>query len=363
MNIIPQKTKILHIAPFNIAGVPISFVQAERELGYYSRLITFGRLQHGFQEDICLNLPLLNFKGLKLVKRLFSDKAKLQVINVAPKLDVIPLQWRPNGYFEKHLIDLREALWKSKINNTIKKYNIEQFDIIQLDGGLGFYRDGRIIQSLKKQGKKIISCYTGSDLRVRGVIPQIDAITDLNVTDEFDHLQLHPNIHHVFFPLNLQKFNPVEFRHHNILKIGHAPTSREAKGSHKIIPLVKQLEKNYSVKLILIENLPYNDAIELKSKCDIFIDQIGDLGYGINSLESLAMSIPTCSCLAPNFAEKYPDHPFIVIDEHNLQQQLIHLIEDSKLRQKKGKQGRQWVEKYHDAQKVVKRIHRLAGFG
>jgi len=363
VNILPKKHKILHIAPFNVAGVPISFVQAERELEYYSRLITFGRLRHGFQEDICLNLPLLNFKGLKLIKQLFSDKAKLQVTNVAPKPDVIPLQWRPNGYFEKRLIDLRESLWNKKINTVIKKYHIEEFDIIQLDGGLGFFRDGRIINSLKEKGKTIISCYTGSDLRVRGVIPQIDAITDLNVTDEFDHLQLHPNIHHVFFPLNLKKFKPVEFSHHNILKIGHAPTSRKAKGSDIIIPLVKQLENNYSVKLVLIENLPYNDAIELKSKCDIFIDQIGDLGYGINSLESLAMGIPTCSCLAPNFAEKYPDHPFIVIDAHNLQQRLIKLIEDKELRQEKGKQGRQWVAKYHDAQKVVKKIHRLAGFG
>lgn len=353
-----NKYKILHIAPFNVAGVPITFVQAERDLGYDSRLITFGNQRRGYQEDICLNLPLLNTKGLIKLKNLVVNRT---ITNIATKPDVIPLQWKPSGYFEKTLISIREALWEKKITDTIKKYRLEEFDIIQLDGGMGFYRDGRIIRSFKQKGKKIICCYTGSDLRVRGVIPPIDAISDLNITVEFDHLQLHPNIHHVFFPFNWKQFKLKENRYDKFLKVGHAPTNRKAKGSDIIIPIVKQLEKDFPVQLILIEKLSYQQAIKLKSQCDIFIDQIGDLGYGINALESLAMGIPTCSCLAPGFAAKYPDHPFIVINEQNLRQRLIELIKNENLRIEKRIQGRQWLAKYHDAKKVVARIHHLAG--
>ena len=125
--------------------------------------------------------------------------------------------------------------------------------------------------------------------------------------------------------------------------------------------MFKELENEYPVKLILIEKLPYQKALEVKSHCDIFIDQIGDLGYGINSLESLAMGIPTCSCLAPEFSERYPLHPFIVIDKMNLKSKLSELIESEKLRLEKSTQGRQWISKYHDSKHIVQQIHRLAG--
>ena len=352
--------KILHIAPFNVAGVPITFVKAERQLGFHSRLITLAKNSQGYEEDICLNLPFLDFKGFTEFKRIIGGKFRVEITNRAPQLTEIPLKWLPNG-LEKLFILFREYVWKSKIGKVLKQINIDQFDVIQLDGGIGFYRDGRDIIQFKRAGKKIICCYTGSDLRVRGVIPQIDAVSDLNVSVEFDHLLLHPNIHHVFFPFDASKFKLATPGDDGTIYIGHAPTNRAAKGSAIIITVVKELEKKYPVKLILIENLPYEKALELKSLCHIFIDQIGDLGYGISGLESLAMGIPTCSCLAPGFDELYPDNPFVVIDELNMKSSLISLIEDKSLRIKKGREGREWVKKFHDPVWVVQKIHELPG--
>jgi len=147
----------------------------------------------------------------------------------------------------------------------------------------------------------VICCYTGSDLRTRGVIPEIDAIADLNISVEYDHLQFHPRIWHVPFPLEIDKF---QFRYEQpagLLHIGHAPTNRKAKGSDIIIPCIQSLEKKYPVKLVLIENLSYQEALKRKRSCHIFIDQIGNLGYGMNAIEALAMGIPTCTSLAPGF--------------------------------------------------------------
>jgi len=352
--------KILHIAPFNVANVPLTFVRAERKSGHQSRLITLARNPHGFPEDICLNLPYLNFKGLVPFKRLIGGKSRTTVSNIKPQPGRFPPTWQPNKS-ESLFISLREMRWKPIINNAYRQYQLDRFDVIQLDGGIGFFRDGRDIVRLKQQGKKIICCYTGSDLRLRGVIPRIDKISDLNITVEYDHLKLHPNIHHVFFPFDAEKFKPLPYRDDDeIIRIGHAPTNRAAKGSDRIIAVVKELEQNYPVKLVLIENLPYQEAIKRKAQCHIFIDQIGDLGYGINSLESLAMGIPTCSCLAPGFDEQYPDHPFVVIDSENLKSRLVTLIRDKKLRRKKARQGPMWVKKYHDPVGVVERIHALA---
>ena len=40
--------------------------------------------------------------------------------------------------------------------------------------------------------------------------------------------------------------------------------------------------------------------------------------------------------------------------------QLVALISDGNLRRDLSKKGRIWVQKYHDAENVVKEIHKLA---
>lgn len=352
--------KILHIAPFNTSGVPITFVKSERKLGHVSRLITFGKDRRNYEEDICLNLPLLDFWGTRVAKRIVSHPGKLQVNNRLQVKRDAPLYWQPNGAFERALIRFREKIWQSKIEKLFREIGFWDFDVYQLDGGLEFFRDGHTVRRLHALGKKIICCYTGSDLRIRGVIQPIDAVSDLNVTLEFDHLSLHPNIHHVFFPFDVSSYPFRNEPDSKIIKIGHAPTNREAKGSDVIISAIESLQAEHPVELVLIENLSHKESLRLKSECHIFFDQIGDLGYGLNSLESLAMGIATCSSLPAGFEKKYPEHPFVAVDKSNIKAQLKTLVENQNLRQKLGRKGRSWVQRHHDGVQVVKKIHALA---
>ena len=356
-----MKPRILHIAPMNTSGVPGQFVLAERKLGFHSRLITLFRDKRSYFEDICLDLPFIDFTITRMVKKLVSSPDKLVVDSTLRIPDKIPPQWQPHSVLEQMLVALRDRLWKPKIERAIRQYGLDQYDVYQLDGGLDFYRFPRFIPQMKKRGKKIICCYTGSDLRTRGVIPQIDALADVTVSVEFDHLKLHPRIHHVFFPFDASAFEPKQQTKSDKLFIGHAPTNWQAKGSHIIVPVLERLAKEYPVEVVLIENMPYAEALKAKQNLDIFVDQIGDLGYGINSLEALAMAIPTCSCLAPGFEEAYPDHPFVVIDENNIYDKLVQLIVNSDLRFELGRKGRAWVLAHHSAVESVRRIHKLAG--
>ena len=355
-----SKPKILHIAPANTSGVPGQFVQAERSLGFESRLVTLFADPRNYFQDICLNLPFIDVGFIRAIKRIVSNPQKLKIVNTAPKPAGIPIQWQPHTAAEKILVQMRDFWWRPTIERAIQRYKLDQFDVYHLDGGLGFYRHSAFIERMHNDGRKIICCYTGSDLRTRGVIPKIDAIADVNVTVEFDHVLLHPKIQHVFFPFNAAAFRPAKGEDQPQIRIGHAPTNRAAKGSDKIIPVLRELEKELKIKVVLIEGMPYAQALQVKETCDIFVDQIGDLGYGINSLESLAMGIPTCSCLAPGFSALYPDHPFVVVDENNLKSKLITLIQNPN-RWEVGRKGREWVIKNHDAHSVVKKIHTLAG--
>jgi glycosyltransferase involved in cell wall biosynthesis len=142
--------------------------------------------------------------------------------------------------------------------------------------------------------------------------------------------------------------------------IGHAPTSRYFKGSDTIIRVCHELEREYGLKFLLIEKKPHQEALRLKAQCDIFIDQISNLGgwgYGMNSLESLSMGIPTCTNMVPQYEKFLPDHPFINVNEGNLKANLLELIQNDQLRRKKALEGRAWVERHHDIRVVIKQLY------
>lgn len=356
------RLKIVHIAPTNISGVPGELVRAEREMGHDSRLVTLFRDRRRYFEDICLELPFIDFSGTRWIKKWVSAPQRQRVDNRLRVPEHIPLYWRPHSALERLLVQFRDRIWQKKINQAIAAHRLDQYDVYQLDGGLDLTRQPRFMPAMKAAGRVIICCYTGSDLRTRGVIPEIDAICDTVVSVEFDHRQLHPRLHHVFFPFDSRRFRPRRQPSSRMcLRIGHAPTSRAAKGSDVIIPVLEALSREKSAQIALIEGMSYDAAIALKGSCDLFVDQIGDLGYGINSLEALAMGIPALTCLAPGFAEAYPDHPFVVVDANNLQPQIERLLVDAELREQLGRSGREWIAQHHDARAVVEKIHQLAG--
>ena len=80
-------------------------------------------------------------------------------------------------------------------------------------------------------------------------------------------------------------------------------------------------------------------------------------GYGMNSLESLSMGIASATYLNDIYEKFIPDHPFINIRPDNIKDVLVRYIEDPELIMQKGKEGRKWVEKYHDYRNVVRKLY------
>ncbi|MFZ1946337.1 MAG: glycosyltransferase, partial [bacterium] len=242
---------------------------------------------------------------------------------------------------------------------AIRRHNLLDFDIYHLESGTEFFKDGRIVKRLKAAGKRIVCYYIGTDLRDRGVIPEVDRLSDLNITTEFDHLKLHPNLRFGFLPFEVRDYK-VRDTENRRLRICHAPRNRYLKGTRRIIEVVRQAERKHGVELVLIEGRPHREALEIKATCDIAIDQItnlGGTGYGVNSLECLSMGIPTLTSFTPDFEAFLSDHPFVVADADSLPQKLEQVILDRDLRRRKALEGRRFVEKYHDAEAVVKGVY------
>ncbi|MFQ5631196.1 MAG: glycosyltransferase [bacterium] len=353
-----QPKRILHIAPQNISDVPMTLVRAERALGYDSRLVTFLTDVRGYPEDYCLNLPFVASATAKKIKKTFTDPARVQIKNQNAALGKVPPIWSPHSHAEKWLILLREKLWTPRIRKMMRDIDFWNYDVYQFDAGLDFYRDGRTVGKLKTLGKKIIVLYTGSDFRTRGIIEPVDHLADARFTVEWDHLELDPKLKHVLFPFELGKYTYRERIAEGAVKVGHAPTNRAAKGSDKILAILRNIAAQKDIKIILIENKPHNEAIAFKDKCDIFIDQIGDLGYGINALEAMAMGIPTCTSLAPGFLKVHQDHAFCHVTANDLDDNLINLIESQQKRIDLARKSRHWLEANHDSRQIVREIHR-----
>jgi glycosyltransferase involved in cell wall biosynthesis len=215
------------------------------------------------------------------------------------------------------------------------------------------------VKELHRRGKKIICHYHGEDLRNRGVMPFINKISSLNLTNEVDLLERHPRINYLFLPYNTKLFK-IKESNKKIIRVAHAPTNRLYKGSNFIIQACKKLEKEGLIKFDLIENNSHKVALEKKNKADIFIDQVGDRGgwgYGMNSVESLSMGICTLTEINDKYNTFIPDHPFVNINKNTLFNKLKELVLDRNKIYKYGINGKKWVEKHHDIENVSKKLY------
>jgi glycosyltransferase involved in cell wall biosynthesis len=349
--------KILHIAPLNFAGVPYDFYKMHNTCGDRSRIVTLHQNERVFPEDICLDLPLPNQTLAKILRR-----KKIQSLEEKERDTAHYFEFR--NLFEKSYYRVYDFLIQPKIERAISDFSFNDFDIIHYDGGLDFYRDSRQALKWKKQGKRIICCYYGSDLRIRGLIRELDDISDLNLTSEYDHLALKKDLKYLFYPYDASELPNKKDRTGDAVKIIHSPTNRKYKGTDLIISVIDKVKKERKIEFLLIENMDRKKLLEIKSGCDISIDQVGGTmggtGYGKAGLETLALGIPTITNMTKVYADWLPENPFVVANNADeLYNSLIDLIDDEKLRIEKGKNGIEWVKKYHSFKSVNDNLIKL----
>jgi hypothetical protein len=349
--------KILHMAPQNYAGVPYDFFKMHLASGDHSRLVTYHKNQIDFPEDICLDLPLAKHKLAS-----FWRRKKMMIKEASAPTSA--QYFEPKNFIERFYFIFSDLLRKNKVDEIIEKYNLDEYDIIQYDAGLDIFRNSSLAKRWKKEGKKIVCCYYGSDLRLRGIIKELDEISDLNITSEYDHLAMKPDLQYIFYPYDPSEL-PVRKRNDSgKIKIVHSPTNRKYKGTDLIISVIGKLKESFDVDFILLENLPRNKVLDIKSGCDIAIDQVGGsmggTGYGKAGIETLAMGIPTITNMAAGYAAWLPENPFILANNgEELFSRLKELITSSELREIKEDEGKLWVEKYHGYASVNYRLKEL----
>ena len=327
--------------------MPFGFMQMQAQAGHTSRLVTMFQNTLDFEEDISLNFRLPVNKAAKIWRDSKITGTKY---------------YEPKNFLERTFFKLRDFKNRSKITSLIDKHKLYDFDVYHFDGGMDFFRDLRFAKKLKRLGKKIVCCYFGSDLRTRGIFKELDEMSSLNLTVEFDHLKLHPNIHYLFFPYDVKKVD-YNFPELNKLRIIHSPTNRLFKGTDKILKVIEDIKKTHDFEFILAENISREKLLEMKKTCNLAIDQVGGelggSGYGKNSIENLAIGIPTVTEFTEEYLKFLPENPFIACGIDSLKSEIIKYIENIDLLKDVSFNGRQWVEKYHSYESVNAKLEQL----
>jgi len=353
--------KILYISPENTVGTLSTWKKFHSSNGNECDFITFYKTPNNFDSGICLNLPLISSNKLYTAIRAQYYKLNSAYKNEYSSKSGCPPTWKPNSYFERGYFLMRDFLWSFKVEKAIKELNLLDYDIYHFEWGLDFYRNCYFVERLKELNKKIICTYHGQDMRTRGVIKKIDSLSDLNLSSELDLLYKHPKLNYMFLPISVPSDISLRLTKKNI-KICHSPTDRYYKGSNKIIDVCKKIEKeNHHVEFVLIENMPHNEVMQIKKTCDILIDQIGDSGgwgYGMNSIESMALGLCCMTQMNSECNSFFKEHPFININKENLERKITNLISNPLVIDEYKKKSIKWVQNKHRVESVGKILYK-----
>ncbi len=350
--------KILYLMVENTAGTLQMFKEGHERRGNIANYVTLFRSAQDFEEDICLDLPLLPREGW--FRR--TKEGLIKHRDLYSEASGYPPTWTP-GLLSKGFFRSRDALWRPVLKRAFREHGLMDYDIYHLEGGHGFLRmSSWPFDELLSRGKHVMVNYHGADMRTRGVFPWIDKLSELNTTSELDLLQRHPHIEYVFLPFQTDDYRP-NFELNNPLRLCHATRDRHWKGSDIIIDACERLVESHGVEFELIENQPHAKTLELKAGCDIYVDQVANLGgwgYGMNSVEAFAMGLVCCTNLTPEYLEFLgDDQPFINVHKETLYEDLVSLIgRQDEIRSMKMR-GREWIVKTHDVDAVLDNVYSL----
>jgi len=332
--------RILH-APADVGGHAAGLAQAERELGLHSDVAVFSPGPYGYASDIEFDL---------------RDR---------------PV-WRRFG---------RRALFTLR---ALREYDIVHFNFGQ--SLLTLRAAGHVLNELpllRRAGITILVTFQGCDVRPQSQcfctqehcraedryrLP--NAVRFLRYADRCFHLN--PDLRRWlpgsrFLPYASVDLNAVRPRadsgSREVVRIAHAPSNREVKGTRHVIAAVERLRTDgVAVELDLIEGVSRDQVLARVDAADIVVDQLRIGWYGGLAVEAMALCKPVVCRISEQTPEDNPfgsELPIVRADAGTLADRLRELIGDRDQRARLGEQGRRFCERHHDPQAVARQV--LAG--
>lgn len=302
----------------------------------------------------------------------------------ASGVTAVGYNWR-NSYFGYDDVVIRTDAYE--MANALE-LAISYFDVFHYHTGYTIFRDKSDIRMALEAGKKVIMHHRGNDVRIPSKArestgyrnpyvytgdsqPEAQILGNLAffskllpaaivqdyelydfVADYYEKVHVLPRL------IDSGSIRPqYEQVHKKVPLVVHAPTSRKFKGTEQILATVTSLRKELPFEFECIELSTKKETMERFRAADIVIDQILCGAYGNVSVEAMALGKPVICYIRPDIQARIPaELPIVSANPDTLYESLMFLIKNPEYRQQAGRQGRAYVEKYHDSAAVIKQL-------
>jgi glycosyltransferase involved in cell wall biosynthesis len=306
--------RVLHL-PVNLAGTGWAHVNALRRKGVDARLLVFWPQKWRPDEyDINLDLPRRGFLRQQLV------------------------QWR-----------------------ALARY-LPQTDLFHFYFGKTLVPKSLNMPILRATRKKSVMHFLGDDIRNKSLAElQYRKKFDAWIVGSYAATRWVPDATAVIPPgLDLRKYEPVPPVERERPLVVHAPSDLEKKGTRYVIAACEQLP----VDLDVVHGVPHDEAVERFKRADIVVDQMHYLWHGVFAIESMAYGKPVVTHLDETAVRQTEEAfgvkvPIVSATKDDLVEKLRPLVDSFELRKQLGADGRRYVERVHDLDKVADRFIEL----
>jgi glycosyltransferase involved in cell wall biosynthesis len=332
----PRSPRILH-APTNIAGIAGLLARAERDLGWDATSVEYISRRLAFGTD----------RSLHLERRGAAGKAA--------------------------------ALGEFALE-ALRRYDVFHFYF----GNTLFPWPFPDLPALRALGKRIIFHFCGCDVRSRaGNLARHDLsgchecvslvclgkrrpplrYADAIFVSTPDLLEDVPGAVLMPGPIDLTRWRPAPPRATppsaaDPLRIVHAPTDREIKGTRYLLAAVERLKaEGAPVTLQVLEGVPAADVPAFVGAGDIVVDQLMIGAYGTFSVEAMAAGRPVICRIREDLRPHYaPDLPIVSADPATIYDALAALIADPARRAALGQAGVAYATRVHEMHRVAEAV-------
>ena len=364
---IDRPIRVLH-CPSNVGGGPQSVANAQRELGLDSVSLVLNKNRFDFfSDEVLFDRQDGRFTQFRKIWEL--------VFRVLREFDIVhyssgrPMIWEPSPRASQS--------WKGQI----RKIFLPPYRKL-----LPFF-DSRLFASA---GKGIAVTYTGSDARQRDYCLANHEITFVGHVDTYtaemdaykrrqiekftryahrsyalnpDLLGMLPQAQFLPFARDMRQWVPHYPEPRARPRVVHAPTHRGIKGTQFLVEATERLQREgVQFDLELIENLPHARAQRRYKEADLVVDQLFLGWYGGFAVEAMAVGKPVIAYLRESDLHVVPremraELPVIDATPATIYDVLKEwlTVRRNELPER-GRAGRAYVERWHDARAVAKRL-------
>jgi len=143
---------------------------------------------------------------------------------------------------------------------------------------------------------------------------------------------------------------------------GHIVNHREPKGTKYVLDAIHKVRmKGLDFGFLFGERLPHKAALKLYEHIDVLLEQFVIGWYGAQAVEFMVLGKPAIAFIHPDDLKKVSpkiamEPPVINAYPFNLEDTLVDVINGRYDLQALGNIGRQFVERWHDPEKIAARL-------